>query len=428
MSTRQKKSDALIRDIAQLFVTYARDDWEPILRQLAAGGDSYQQLRERIINLVAETAAARTKAKRATTKTPVKPTKTPAKTASRSGETVISWNLKSGIHTVRTKKLQELEVALDERRVLPTATMLREFYRLVGGKGELLTTSRRASVEQVVNQIATLPTDLQSTLLKDIGKLEGPAGQDDAYDRWFSLIHHDVRAGTDVEFQAFERDVRSRWLNRIANERSSLEATSYSQITFSLEPKADLSKENLIAALLRTGKRVPNPFSLVHKGTVRWQAGGCEAFLSAKASARGAGGFVRALPSGQTSLIMTLDSDAQANGLGDTYLMDMERPMVRLMGVLDTARSMADAAAFSEGQIVFHANWTGLAGRRLVFGDMRFPPETTSQRNTADYTGAISIKTFDGEADDAIKAAGSQLFGAFGVVKWPERLLRAPWR
>jgi hypothetical protein len=171
--TGRTKSDALIRDIAHLFVKYKLRDWEPILCLLRDGGAAQTQIASTIDTLLK---SARPSRSRQSSKTPG-----------------------AGLRfsDARASILETLLRALRDRALLVQARDLREAYLQSGGKSAL-PKDRMAAVKVLLRHLDRLPNDAFADALEKIqarGSVSD-ANLADEYARWFNLIHSKSNLGS----------------------------------------------------------------------------------------------------------------------------------------------------------------------------------------------------------------------------------------
>lgn len=174
MSRASRRTDALIRDIAQLFVDYRYEAWQPILEELSRGGQAQVRLAKAIeealdkVSATKATAGGRRKAK---------PTARPSSPKSKAVPMFSSS---------RAETLTALQQALEERRIALTMSNLRQVYLASGGKDDLPKT-RKAAVQSLLLHMDKLPDPtFEATIEKLTAGADGDASE--TYARWFKLI------------------------------------------------------------------------------------------------------------------------------------------------------------------------------------------------------------------------------------------------
>jgi hypothetical protein len=170
-----KSSDALIRDIAKLFVRYELSEWRPVLDSLRMGGEAQRQIADAIEAISA-----------------VRPPRKPKAAPRRSNkEALISGDdILASTPEPRRGALEDLVVALVKKRVLPRAVDLREAHLAVGGKGAL-PKERQQAVRALIAFLADLSDDRFSAALESIwhGTSIPKSDLQHDYRRWFSMIY-----------------------------------------------------------------------------------------------------------------------------------------------------------------------------------------------------------------------------------------------
>jgi hypothetical protein len=181
------RTDALIREIAQLFVKYPSTAWKPLLEQLTQGGDGQVRIASAIQTLLQEAATILPKGslKRQAVISRVKG-KAKAKSA------VISTT--DNAHTSplpfsarRYDILTAISHAMADRQLLPTLTAIREVFLVSGGKGELPKT-RKAASAMLLRHLDSVPDSVFETALASFKDGSNSASDEEEYARWFKLI------------------------------------------------------------------------------------------------------------------------------------------------------------------------------------------------------------------------------------------------
>lgn len=177
MTARPTKTDALIRDVAKLFVTYSPTVWRPVLDDLARAGGSYGAIAQRLEELLAKSIAAPKPRRRQAAKKP----------SSAGPRTAPSDQMALEFSPDRQATLSALATALSQRRLLPTAADIRHVYLESGGKGDLPKT-RKAAIHHLLRHLNGIPGGSFGSV-HDAVRQHG-SGQDAAgdYQRWFRLI------------------------------------------------------------------------------------------------------------------------------------------------------------------------------------------------------------------------------------------------
>lgn len=173
----RSKSDALIRDIAKLFVTYSPRDWAPILEQLHGGGIVQAKIAEAVAALQVEAQSSSQKTK---IRSKFIKKKLPSKIGHRPS---IDYALSE-----RGPVLDALEKAIRERQLLYGAKELRDFYFKIGGK-DSLPKDRLGAIRELLRFLDVLPQDGFDAAM-DVLRNQNPATDSlaDDYRRWFNLI------------------------------------------------------------------------------------------------------------------------------------------------------------------------------------------------------------------------------------------------
>lgn len=168
------KTQALVKEVAALFVKYSLADWAPLIEELENGGRGKiaQSIRTIIATPKAQTrtkpTAARSSAKR------------PAKKPSPATSVAFSPE--------RDKFLEPLLRALKGRVVAPSAHDMRELYLAIGIK-DAYPKRREEAAEAIALRLDTLPDAQFKKILADlIGQDDENDQQSDDYARWFNLI------------------------------------------------------------------------------------------------------------------------------------------------------------------------------------------------------------------------------------------------
>lgn len=178
------KTDALLQDIARLFVVYPASVWKPIMEELQAGGPNQIEISRLITVLINQAEANRaSKAKRSS--------KRNGKPASRRSSSKPAREAPSSSMTLfpehRSEVLNEIGIALAERRVLKTPAEMREVYLKIGGKGDL-PKSRKVASLVLLQQLSEAPDTVFASTLKSLNESTADDTDKDVYARWFRLI------------------------------------------------------------------------------------------------------------------------------------------------------------------------------------------------------------------------------------------------
>ena len=160
--------EALIRDIARLFLKYGLEEWKAVILLLQRGGPDHALIAKAIVDLQAKVTQRPTRAK---------PTRSDKRAAFE-------------LPPDRAEVLGELAQAMEKRELLPSAASFREIFVRAGGKG-ILPKKRDAAIRMLVEHLAALPNDAYSLAMREIAVSKGVSGGDmrREYSRWFSLIY-----------------------------------------------------------------------------------------------------------------------------------------------------------------------------------------------------------------------------------------------
>lgn len=171
------KEDALLRDIARLFVKYGTDEWKPVIALLRTGGPAHTEIAIAIEELLPR---ALRPPPRSTEKRPSRAK--PEARGRRSSEPPIPPD----IDPLRAEALELLYGALRARNALSSAAALRDAYVRSGGK-EALPAKRDEAVRALVRHMAGLSQPAFETALQQIGEQRSDLRGE--YTRWFDLIY-----------------------------------------------------------------------------------------------------------------------------------------------------------------------------------------------------------------------------------------------
>jgi hypothetical protein len=166
------KTDALVKDLAALFIKYRLSDWQPIVDMLRSGSAQSHELANEVRRLC-ET-AARSHA---------------PKSARRKGASAREADFLSHVAPERRLILGELKGALTTKQLLPRAGDLRAIYLGAGGK-MVLPPRREAAIRVFVAHISQLPDGKFTSVLNEIAGVRPPSASHlDDYSRWFDMIY-----------------------------------------------------------------------------------------------------------------------------------------------------------------------------------------------------------------------------------------------
>jgi len=180
--TTRSKSQALIRDIAQLFVTYSGKDWQPVLDQLSNGGEAQTKVAEAVESLIAAADAASRKAK------------SRPKSVKRTGLTKTRKAAAVPRRTNKSRLVDALEQAFRRREFPASAKDLREIYFKIGGKADL-PKDRLGAMRELLDHLSNIPEDefeAAMQVLNDQERETSDLAED--YRRWFKLIQTTPRS------------------------------------------------------------------------------------------------------------------------------------------------------------------------------------------------------------------------------------------
>lgn len=167
------KSQALIKEIAALFVKYSLADWSPVINELENGGRG--KIAEAVRDLASVSAPSRPK--------PITKQKSPAKQApSKSVANLINFSAE------RSKYLEPLLQAMKKRVVAPTTSDMRELYFAIGIKNAF-PKRREEAAEAIALRLDKLPDEQFQKIIAEVERLDnGVEQRPDDYERWFKLI------------------------------------------------------------------------------------------------------------------------------------------------------------------------------------------------------------------------------------------------
>lgn len=169
--------DALIRELAALFVKYRPSDWAPIIAELERGD------RGRLAKSVAELAA-----------TPVLRAK-PKRTMKAGGTRRTAPASSLTLRPERKDALEPLVDALMTKRILPSMSDVRSAFSALGLKGD--PPKRRADgITAVISHLNSVAEERLPAAVEIVAREAAKAGRDDSYQRWFDLIGADGSSKT----------------------------------------------------------------------------------------------------------------------------------------------------------------------------------------------------------------------------------------
>ncbi len=187
MKTTSPRTAALIRDIAQLFVSYPSETWEPVLEQLMLGGASQTEIADAIRALIDHAAAAKRGANKAHTRPKAKAKKRSKGKIKASATTVAEAAPVSAFSAERHEVLNAIGQAIAQRQLLPTPADMREMFLKSGGKGELPKV-RKSAILVLLRHLDGVSKAVLDSTLASLKENAAPAGTEEAYARWFKLI------------------------------------------------------------------------------------------------------------------------------------------------------------------------------------------------------------------------------------------------
>lgn len=170
------KTQALVKELAALFVKYSLADWAPVADQLSAAG------RDDLAKAVRELAS--------TPKAPARKSKVKVRPGAKSKWTSGPKPALSGIviSDERARYLMPLHRALKAREAAPSAADIRDLYLFIGIK-QPYPKRRDDVVDAIVQELDRLPDTQFLKSLREIVKDDEPlAKSGDDYRRWFNLI------------------------------------------------------------------------------------------------------------------------------------------------------------------------------------------------------------------------------------------------
>ena len=184
MTVKKTKTDAFIRDVAQLFVTYPSSVWKPALEELAEGSVMHKRISAALAAILSEIPSGK-KLRPQPKKRKTPPRKSPGRPATKSGliEQEPEFEFSSG----RATDLTALRDDLAARAVLPTLSDLRQIYLEVGGKDDFPRDRKKAS-QILLAHLNTISDDAFLAAVNAIKESSDGSDAADAYGRWFKLI------------------------------------------------------------------------------------------------------------------------------------------------------------------------------------------------------------------------------------------------
>lgn len=182
-----KRSEALLRDIAALFLKYGLQDWSVVVGELERGNrqalaDAIRDLSQSAsADLAAGRAAARSKVRAKAKAAPRRQLKPATKPVAAPPPVAIS--------EARAEVLEPVRVALRERAIFPTTNDLKTLYIAIGIKSAY-PKRRDDAVEAIIHHLDRMGQDRYEQALQVLtsrGREGGAPGADD-YARWFKII------------------------------------------------------------------------------------------------------------------------------------------------------------------------------------------------------------------------------------------------
>lgn len=170
------RTQALVKELAALFVKYSLADWSPLTDQLSAAG------RDDLADAVRELAS--------TPKAPARKAKPKPRPGAKSKPASTLKPALAGIvfSNSRARYLEPLHRALKAREAASSAAAIRELYLSIGIK-QPYPKRREDAADAIVQELDRLPDAQFFRSLKRIAKddeLSAKSGDD--YRRWFNLI------------------------------------------------------------------------------------------------------------------------------------------------------------------------------------------------------------------------------------------------
>jgi len=169
--TRRPRTEALLKDIARLFVTYDKADWTPFLDELRQGSDLQRRVAAAIEELGRDRLGAR------------------SKTSQKRKAVATQPAARKWAHPERAPVLEKLEAGLRSRILLRDPKALREVLARTGAK-DAPSSARAAAITALVALLDEMPVDRFTELVEAIeqsSKLD-QRDFDGDYARWFTLI------------------------------------------------------------------------------------------------------------------------------------------------------------------------------------------------------------------------------------------------
>jgi hypothetical protein len=175
-----RKADALLRDLAALFIKYSLSEWHFVLEELRDGGKIQRDIAKAIEEIYDIKQRSLAKGRELDNK-PVRRDKVNA---------AAKFINIANIDPNRAPIVLGLIEALQNRRLLPTAGGIRDIYSSLGGKGSV-PEKRDAAIRFIVSFIAQLPTEQFERALKAVVEHKGSANENlrGDYSRWFDIIY-----------------------------------------------------------------------------------------------------------------------------------------------------------------------------------------------------------------------------------------------
>jgi len=173
------KYQALVQDIARLFVKYNLSDWRVVLDQLRSGGDDHIALAQAIENIYLQEKKGGGIKKPASRKSPGKTTSSYDQISN------VNFNI-DDIEPARVDVLRKLYAHFVERKSAHKVAELRGIYIASGGKGRF-PIKRQDAIDVILRHVALLPED---EFRKYVSVLfEKGSGTGGEYAEWFSMIY-----------------------------------------------------------------------------------------------------------------------------------------------------------------------------------------------------------------------------------------------
>lgn len=184
MTVKNSRTESLVKDVAQLFVTYPSSVWQPFVEELAKGSDMQKRISTAVSAILSEIPSGIKQSPQAR-KRKASIRKTLAKKTSK--PTPLEHEPEFEFSPGRSTELSILRDDLALKRVLPRISDLRQLYLEVGGKDEFPKDRKKASQYLLVH-LNGVSDEAFSLAIKAIQESFNGGDAADAYARWFKLI------------------------------------------------------------------------------------------------------------------------------------------------------------------------------------------------------------------------------------------------